>query len=227
MDKSALTQSRTCLEWRDDTVLLLREWDGLLNVGEDFSRPLASDWLRLSEDPYEFISERRPQTPLSVWIGSLLREICCNLPKDPCNVRRCRLELLYYISTVSITTNISTCIKVHFWIHLLFQFNFNVFTVFLICWFIVWSTKFQKTQALYLEVKFWGTCTISIFWHFILLLPCFLGKYKTFYFITFIWKLILHVKTYEFLIWSIINRTTQQYMKQLKFCLNWSLIMIY
>lgn len=46
----------TCLE--DDRVLLLRDCDRF-HVGEDFSRPLASDWLRLSEGPCESMSDLR------------------------------------------------------------------------------------------------------------------------------------------------------------------------
>lgn len=73
----------TCLEWRDDRVLLLWEWAGLFQVWEVFSRPLASDWLRLSEDPDRSISERRPQTPLLV-----VSEFCSDLPKSPWNQRK-------------------------------------------------------------------------------------------------------------------------------------------
>lgn len=42
-------ETLTCREWGDDRVLLLWEWGGF-HVGEVFSRPLASDWLRLSGD---------------------------------------------------------------------------------------------------------------------------------------------------------------------------------
>lgn len=41
----------TCRECRDDSVLLLREWGALDHVGDDFSRPLANDWLRLRAEP--------------------------------------------------------------------------------------------------------------------------------------------------------------------------------
>lgn len=53
-------EALTCLEWGDDNVLLLRECGGL-HTGDDFSRPLASDWLRLSGELQESMSERRTQ----------------------------------------------------------------------------------------------------------------------------------------------------------------------
>lgn len=74
-------QPLTCLECGDDNVLLLREFGGL-HMGDDFSRPLASDWLRLSGEAQESMSERRGQ------ISFLLIEICCSPPKAPCNIRR-------------------------------------------------------------------------------------------------------------------------------------------
>lgn len=41
-------------------MLLLREC-GCLHTGDDFSRPLASDWLRLRGELQESMSERRAQ----------------------------------------------------------------------------------------------------------------------------------------------------------------------
>ena len=40
----------TCLEWGDEAVLLLREWQGLFQEGDAFSSPLVIDWLRFSAD---------------------------------------------------------------------------------------------------------------------------------------------------------------------------------
>lgn len=76
----------TCLDWRDDSVLLLREWVGF-HVGEFFSRPLASDWLRFSADPYESILEKGHQTVLPAAFGWSSGETRCNLWVAPWNVR--------------------------------------------------------------------------------------------------------------------------------------------
>lgn len=67
----------TCLEWGDDRVLLLWERAGLFNDGDDFSRPLASDWLRLSEGPFKSISVHT--LLLVLWFT-----VCFEIPSSNC-----------------------------------------------------------------------------------------------------------------------------------------------
>lgn len=58
-------------------MLLLREWDGF-QAGEDFSGPLASDWLRLSEDPYDaMVGIAQTSDPPLCWDPLVLDRLYC------------------------------------------------------------------------------------------------------------------------------------------------------